>query len=79
MSGQEGVKDPFVKIRAFRKQHKLTYPLLSDEEATIISKFGFDGIPANVVIDEHGKYIAATNYDSDLVDQLVTILNKRKR
>ncbi len=56
---QEGVPDPNVNITKFRKKHGLTYPILSDEKATIIAKFGFQSIPSNVVIDKQGKYIAS--------------------
>lgn len=56
---QEGVPDPNVNIKMFRKRHGLTYPILSDEKATIIQKFGFGSIPSNVVIDKQGKYIAS--------------------
>lgn len=55
---QEG-ENPVSKIRKFRKEHGLTYPLLSDEPGSIIEKFGFSGIPQDVVIDAKGKYVSA--------------------
>ena len=58
ISIQEGAA-AFDKIRMFRKKHGVTYPLLSDEQAVIIQKFGFSGIPQDIVIDTHGKYRAA--------------------
>lgn len=66
----EGVPDPFAKIRLFRAQHKVSYPLLSDENATVIQKFGFSGIPTTVIIDKNGKYVA----NPDTIDQVVAKL-----
>jgi peroxiredoxin len=57
LSIQEQGADPFDKIRAFRKEHKVTYPILSDQNATVIGKFGFAGIPSTVIIDKNGKYV----------------------
>lgn len=36
----------------------MTYPILSDEEGKVIGKFGFSGIPSNVILDKTGKYVA---------------------
>lgn len=57
MAIQEG--KPSANMAMFRKKHKVTYPLWSDEPGKIIEKFGFTGIPQNVVIDRTGKYVAA--------------------
>ena len=35
----EHVKDPKTKLRAFRRRHHLTYPLLSDETAAIMKRW----------------------------------------
>ena len=64
--------DPFPKLRAFRKQHQVTYPILSDENATVIQKFGFSGIPTTVIIDKNGKYVA----NPETMDQVVAKLQK---
>lgn len=68
---QEGT-DPIQKIKAFRTKHHITYPLLSDEPAVIIQKFGFTGIPQCVVIDTTGKYVGAPN----TVPELKALLKK---
>lgn len=68
---QEG-DGPFAKMRKFRKDHKLTYPLVLDDPGNIIQKFGFSGIPQGVVIDPKGKYVA----ESDSVAGLSTSLRK---
>jgi len=72
LSIQEGVPDPFTKIRQFRKAHNVTYPILSDEKGAVITKFGISGIPANVILDRNGKYV----YNPDDVDAMVKDLNK---
>jgi peroxiredoxin len=70
LSIQEGVSDPFTKLRAFRKTHQVTYPILSDENATVIDKFGFSGIPTTVIIDKTGKYVANPETMAQVVAQL---------
>ncbi len=70
LSLQEGVPDPFPKLRAFRKTHQVTYPILSDENATVIQKFGFTGIPSTVIIDKTGKYVANPEDIPHVVAQL---------
>lgn len=72
LSIQEGVPDPFTKLRTFRSDHKVTYPILSDEKATVIGKFGFSGIPSTVIIDKTGKYVA----NPDTMAQVVAKLQK---
>jgi peroxiredoxin len=64
--------DPFAQIAKFRKAHGVTYPILSDEKATVIRKFGFQVIPANVIIDKNGKYRA----NPDSVDEVVAAVQK---
>lgn len=67
---QEGVPDPKVNIKKFRKEHGVTYPTLSDEQGAIIQKFGFDGIPSNVILDKTGKYVSHPDEVDDIVKQL---------
>ncbi len=75
LSIQEGVPDPFTKIRAFRKEHQVTYPILSDEKATIIAKFGMEAIPANVIIDRNGKYVSNPQDVDEMVKNLNTMVH----
>ena len=67
---QEGVPDPATKIKAFRAQYKLTYPILSDEKAIVMQRFGFSGIPSNVILDKQGKYVANVDSLGDMDQQL---------
>lgn len=69
---QEG--KPAEKMAAFRKKHKITYRLLSDEPGKVIEKFGFTGIPQNVVIDRSGTYVAAPNTLDELEKAIVKAL-----
>ncbi len=71
VSIQEG-KDPIGKIRRFRKKHRLTYPIVSDEPAVIIQKFGFSGIPQNIVLDARGVYVSAP----ETIEQTLIALKK---
>ncbi len=79
LSIQETAEDPKVKpydqIAKFRKLHGVTYPILSDEQATIITKFGFQGIPENVIIDQTGKYRA----NPQSVEEIVAEVKKLSR
>ena len=58
------------KMQKFRKAHGVTYPLLLDEPGAIITKFGFSGIPQDVVIDTTGKYVAAPDSIPGVVEAL---------
>lgn len=73
LSIQEGVPDPFPKLRAFRRAHKVTYPILSDENATVIQRFGFSGIPTTVIIDKNGRYVANPQTMAQVVAKLQKI------
>ncbi len=64
--------DPIAKIKAFRKEHHLTYPILSDQPGAIIEKFGFDGIPSNVILDKNDRYVA----NPDSVDAMAAKLKE---
>ena len=63
---------PITQIKLFRKAHHLTYPILSDDPGKIITKFGFDGIPSNVVLDRQGRYVA----NPDDADGIKAVLKK---
>lgn len=56
--------DPAPKLKAFREKHKVTYPLLSDEDATVFNQFGGGSIPSCVLIDQQGRFV--TRIDADL-------------
>ena len=51
--------NPAEKIKAFRKEHGLTYPILSDQPAALLTKFGFDGFPSNAILDKNNRLVAA--------------------
>ena len=50
--------DPIAKIREFRTRHSLTYPLLSDEDQTVFNRFGGGSIPACILVDQKGNFVA---------------------
>ena len=62
------------KIKSFRAAHGITYPLVSDEEGVIITKFGFSGIPQDVVIGKDGKYTSAPDSVEGLDKDLKKLL-----
>lgn len=64
--------DPFTQIKNFRKLHGVSYPIASDEQGSVISKFGFSSIPANVIIDRKGRY----TYNPDTVEDIVKDVQK---
>ena len=47
---------PKEKIELFRNRHHITYPLLSDEDQAVATRFGIKSIPTIIVIDKKGKY-----------------------
>lgn len=66
---QEGAK-PAENIKAFRKKHGLSYPILSDEPGDILAKFGFDGIPSNVILDKKDHYVAHPDSPEEIATEL---------
>ena len=54
--------EPHSKVKAFRKQMKVTYPFSLDPEAKIFSKFAYKkaGVTRNVVIDKTGTIVYLT-------------------
>ena len=71
-------KGPRAKMRKFRKDHGLTYPLLHDEPGVIITKFGFEGIPQDVVINSKGIYVAAPSTIQGLGASLKKLVKWKK-
>lgn len=49
--------DPIAKLREFRIRHKLTYPLLSDEDQTVFRRFGGGSIPTCILVDRQGNFV----------------------
>ena len=62
--------NPLDKIKAFRHEHHLTYPILSDQPGAIIGKFGFEGIPSNVILNKNDRYVAAPDTVEDMAAKL---------
>ena len=59
------------KVRDTWEKLKLTLPVLLDRDAKLISAYGFDGIPATVVIGPDGKLVSShMGLDQDLVGKL---------
>jgi peroxiredoxin len=54
--------EPLSKVKKFKKQIKITYPLALDPEAKIFTQFAekFSGVIRNVVLDQSGKVIYLT-------------------
>jgi peroxiredoxin len=61
---------PADKIKTFRKEHGLTYPILSDQPATILTRFGFDGFPSNAILDKNDRYVAAPDTVEEMAAKL---------
>ena len=59
------------KVRDTWAKLKLSLPVLLDRDAKLISQYGFDGIPATVVIGPDGKLVAShMGFAQDLVAKL---------
>ena len=67
----ERVPNPSVKIKEFRKRHKLTYTIVSDETGKVSEGFGVESIPASFLIDKSGKYASPL----ESIDQMVSKLS----
>lgn len=73
---QENVPDPSVKLKAFRKKHKLTYRLLSDEKLEVANRFGVEGVPTLLVLDRRGVYVANPADVKELATTVEQLLKK---
>jgi peroxiredoxin len=51
--------EPLSKVKKFKKQTKITYPLALDPEAKIFTEFAgkYSGVTRNVVLDQNGKVV----------------------
>ena len=54
--------EPLSKVKKFKKQIKITYPLALDPEAKIFTHFAekYSGVTRNVVLDQNGKVMYLT-------------------
>jgi peroxiredoxin len=75
---QENVPNPAVKLKAFRKKHRLTYPLLSDEKMEVANQFGVEGVPTLIVLDRQGVYTAHPADVKELSAVVEQLLKKQK-
>jgi thiol-disulfide isomerase/thioredoxin len=59
------------KVRDTWDKLKLSLPVLLDRDAKLISQYGFDGIPATIVIGPDGKLVSShMGFAQDLVAKL---------
>jgi len=43
------------ELQAYMLKHKLTFPVLTDNDAKLSGRYGVSGVPASFVIDSHGQ------------------------
>ena len=68
-----------VEMKAFRDKHKVTYPLLSDDDQAVFSRFGGGSIPSCVIVDQQGRFVTRIDGDLDAVKtQIEQLLNVPK-
>lgn len=72
----ENAPDPTVKLKAFRKKHKLTYRLLLDEKLEVANRFGVEGVPTLLVLDRRGVYVANPTDVKELAKTVEQLLSK---
>ena len=73
------VGESAVEMKAFRDKHKVTYPLLADDDQAVFTRFGGGSIPSCVLVDQQGKFV--TRIDGDLEEvkaQIEKLLNNAK-
>ena len=61
-------------MREFRARHSLTYPLLSDEDQTVFNRFGGGSIPACILVDRQGKFVARVEQVDEIKKYIKTLL-----
>lgn len=44
-------------VQAFLQEQQLHFPVVMDEDGTLMQRFGLHGVPASFVIDPHGKIV----------------------
>ena len=57
-------------MRGFRKQHGLTYVLLSDQSGAVATRFGVEAIPASFVLDGQRHLVTAAEDPDHIVSAL---------
>jgi len=63
--------DAAKKSQDYWTKNKFSFPFLDDIKGDVIKQYGFDGIPATVVIGTDGKVVAVhQGFDADLTDKL---------
>ncbi len=70
ISVPEGMKMPLSQLRAFRKKHGVTYPLLIDPKGEVATRFGVTAIPLTVVLNRHFQ-IVGSSYDWKVVRTMI--------
>jgi peroxiredoxin len=68
--GEQG--DPTEKVRHFRDQHHLTYPILLDRGNRAAEALGVIGYPTNVILDREGtiRYLEP-GYNAPAIDRVL--------
>jgi peroxiredoxin len=72
--------EPLSKIRKFKKQTKITYPLAMDPEAKIFTQFAekYSGVTRNVVLDQNGKVIFLSRlFNKNEFEEMVEVIRKQ--
>jgi len=65
--------DAAKKAKDYWTKNQFSFPFLDDIEGDVIKQYGFDGIPATVVIGTDGKVVAVhQGFHADLTDKLKT-------
>lgn len=57
-------------MAAYRRKHGLTFRIANDVGMKLLQRFGFDAIPANVLIDRSGVYVAKIDSMADAVREI---------
>ena len=70
------VGESAVEMKAFRDKHKVTYPLLSDDDQAVFNQFGGGSIPSCVLVDQQGKFVARIDGDLEEVKAQIEKLLK---
>ena len=56
------IEEPAAKVKAHAERHKITYPVLLDEDGKIGAAYRVSGIPSVIVADKDGKIVYRGNY-----------------
>jgi peroxiredoxin len=65
LGGFDSLGNPGGDIRAFAREHQLSFTILHDAKRTIQPRFGLFGLPTTVVIDRSGRIVRkATGFET---------------